>query len=129
MLPVKEGKSNLWLMHNKSQGLMYLNTASGLDGISQHLYFTSDREIKNGDWVLWGENQDQICQANSMDVNLNSNHAKGAFKKIEATTDLSLIISTSKMTSEQFREHCSKLSEFYFWGKDALELGFVDEIF
>ena len=40
-----------------------------------------------------------------------------------------IIISTSKMTSEQFREHCSKLSEFYFWGKDALELGFVDEIF
>jgi ATP-dependent protease ClpP protease subunit len=41
----------------------------------------------------------------------------------------SIIISTSKMTSEQFREHCSKLSEFYFWGKDALELGFVDELF
>ncbi len=40
-----------------------------------------------------------------------------------------IIISTSKMTSEQFREHCSKLSEFYFWGKDALELGFVDELF
>lgn len=40
-----------------------------------------------------------------------------------------IVISTSKMTSEQFREHCSKLSEFYFWGKDALELGFVDELF
>ncbi len=40
-----------------------------------------------------------------------------------------IIVSTSKMTSEQFREHCGKLSEFYFWGKDALELGFVDELF
>jgi ATP-dependent protease ClpP protease subunit len=40
-----------------------------------------------------------------------------------------IIVSTSKMTSENFREHCSKLSEFYFWGKDALDMGFVDELF
>jgi hypothetical protein len=38
--------SDLWLMHNKSQGLMQLKTASLLDGIPQHIYITSDEEIK-----------------------------------------------------------------------------------
>jgi hypothetical protein len=44
--------SNLWLMHNKSQGLMLLKTASLLDGIPQHIYITSDEEIKDGDWCI-----------------------------------------------------------------------------
>lgn len=39
-----------------------------------------------------------------------------------------LITTTSNMSQEQFRGHINKLSEFYFWGKDALELGFVDSL-
>jgi hypothetical protein len=45
--------SNLWLMHNKPQGLMLLKTASLLDGIPQHIYITSDEEIKRyGEYYL-----------------------------------------------------------------------------
>ena len=39
-------------MHNKSQGLMLLKTASLLDGIPQHIYITSNEEIKVGDWFI-----------------------------------------------------------------------------
>lgn len=42
--------SDLYLMHNKSQGVMLLKTASVLDGVPQHLYITSSEEIKEGDW-------------------------------------------------------------------------------
>jgi hypothetical protein len=53
----------------------------------QHLYFTSDEEIKEDDWVIWGEKLDQLSKANAMDVNLNSSYSKGAFHKVIATTN------------------------------------------
>ena len=54
MLPTNDKSSypELWLMHNKSQGLMHLKTATGLDGIGQHLYLLSDEEIKEGNWFV-----------------------------------------------------------------------------
>ena len=57
MLPTNEKASDslLWLMHNKSQGLMYLHNATGLDGQGYHLYFLSDEKIQGNDWCLEGK--------------------------------------------------------------------------
>lgn len=84
MLPT-ETKSDLWLMHNKSQGLMYLKTASVLDGEPQHLYIISSEEIKEGDWYI--KNNFSVHQSACGEIE------KGDYKnckKIIATTDESL---------------------------------------
>jgi len=39
-----------------------------------------------------------------------------------------MLVSKSKMTREQFREHADKIKEFYFWGDEAIKLGFADEL-
>ncbi len=94
MLATKETNYNNYLVLNKDNKLCAWDTTSMGSQITlppQNIYITSDDEIKEGDWVLWGEKQDQISQATSMDVNLNSSYTKGAFKKIIATTDKSLI--------------------------------------
>lgn len=109
LLPTK-GKSDLWLMHNKSQGLMQLKTASVLDGKAQHLYIRSNEEIKEGDWVITQggalrqctqtrqQGDKYICLAS--DNLVLTTHCK----KIIATTNKALTCSGLK----RYGESCSK---------------------
>lgn len=60
----------------------------------QHLYLTTDEEIKERDWYIWLNNS-QICQA-SFSLNILNNHMEsGDIKKIIATTDQSLRIDST----------------------------------
>lgn len=66
---------------------------AAIDGYSQnyHLYFTSNEEIKNGDWVLMPDNTIHKMSPSDMIGYLDSQSK--ATKKIIATTDTSLGLS------------------------------------
>lgn len=84
MLPTNE-KANLKLGQN---GLLVNNTL-GYDAhfTNQHLYFLSDDEIKEGDWVIHGLVDDYIYQVNKYNI---KQSLANKSKKIIATTDKSL---------------------------------------
>lgn len=54
-----------------------------------HLYFTSNEEIKEGDWYIWLDNN-QICQGEEHIDIVNKHINNGDCRKIIATTDSSL---------------------------------------
>lgn len=70
--------------------------------IYQHLYFLSDEEMKEGDWVInevdYLNKRGKIIQLNKEEVQ-SANHNKDVFKKIIATTDSSLEYSFGKTAS------------------------------
>lgn len=91
LLPTDEKASypEIWLMHNKSQGLMHLKTATGLDGIGQHLYILSDDKPLKNDWILDIKNPKKPRQIKT------EHFLEDLFeteKKIIATTNTSLNI-------------------------------------
>jgi hypothetical protein len=94
--------SRLWLMHNKSQGLMLLQTATILDGKPQHIYITSDEEIKEGDWIL-----DNIL-ANKKPIKVTKELLEDGFlkedKRIILTTDQDLIADGVQKIDDEFLE-------------------------
>lgn len=81
MLPT-ENKSNIWLR----QGKLEVNSSASSRINPQHLYITSDDEIKEGDWVLTPEGK--ILQFGQVGTYLSKD------KKIIATTDSSLTVPT-----------------------------------
>ncbi len=84
-------------LHAKGQsGLVIMSNYTDLDGYQQHLYFLSDEEIKEGDWVTDGK---IVIQVN------NQNYWNCAqYPKIIATTDSSLKIK-SEYQIEQHSEY------------------------
>jgi len=80
-------KGNLQLLLDNSSK----NTNNHFEGIYQHLYITSDDEIKEDDWYIW-LNNNQICKAEEMIMTINHHIKNGHIKKIIATTDESLNI-------------------------------------
>jgi hypothetical protein len=94
--------SNLSLMHNKSQGLMILKTASLLDGIPHHIYITSDEEIKEGDWVYClREGFEPVLKQKVNPIGVNNDNV---FKKIILTTDQYLINDGVQAIDDEFLE-------------------------
>jgi hypothetical protein len=90
--------SDLWLMHNKSQGLMLLKTASLLDGIPQNIYITSDEYIGlsyylDGNLVRKGVIDDKEYWKVRKD-----------YKKIILTTDEDLIKDGVQVIDDEFLE-------------------------
>jgi hypothetical protein len=83
MLPT-EKVTSLWL--NKDNNQVFLNTYLSINNSCQpqYLYFTTDEEIKEGDWMIRDFDRTIIQD------NINSDNRKGEkFKKIVATTDVS----------------------------------------
>jgi hypothetical protein len=64
-----------------------------LDSENQHIYITSDEEIKDGDWIKWGE---AIYKANKKYI--------PPFKKIILTTDQDLIADGVQAIDDEFLE-------------------------
>ena len=64
-----------------------------LDSENQHIYITSDEEIKEGDWIKWGE---AIYKANRKYI--------PPFKKIILTTDQDLIADGVQAIDDDFLE-------------------------
>lgn len=87
MLPTNE-KATMALSGNK----LSLKTKA-LQEESQHLYFLSDEEIKEGDW-FWGESMINPEKAKTFEPHLINGFRKIALKKIIATTDSNLTIKT-----------------------------------
>jgi hypothetical protein len=88
-----EKPSDLWLMHNKSQGLMRLKTASLLDGIPQHIYITSDEASKEGNWIIWSNKVVKAIDTTYWSA-----------KKIILTTDQDLIKDGVQGINDEFLE-------------------------
>ena len=107
MLPTNEKASDslLWLMHNKSQGLMYLHNATGLDGQGYHLYFLSDEKIQGNDWCLYGK---KIVKCQSDRAGIIWTQQPNIYKKIIATTDSALFV-TKKTGTEFPKEYLEKM--------------------
>lgn len=101
MLPTEKA-SDIWLMHNKSQGLMILKTATNLDGKEQHLYIISNEEIKESDWVYYNYNGnlELVFQANKHNLYKIEENIE-FYNKIIATTDKSLKVELPQI-SESF---------------------------
>ena len=94
--------TDLWLMHNKSQGLMRLKTATILDGKPQHIYIISDKGIKEGDWALNIEENTIFKPSNDEIYDIKNSEAKyyEYCKKIILTTDQDLIADGIEQISE-----------------------------
>jgi hypothetical protein len=105
-------------MHNKSQGLMLLQTATILDGKPQHIYITNDEEIKEGDWcIMFNDFGDryvvqvtQVLKNNEFEVKLNSSpfnlntSTRNKLEKIILTTDQDLIKDGVQAIDDEFLE-------------------------
>lgn len=78
-----EKASNIWLTYENKLSIhpSYTTLAGG-----QHLYITSNEEIKEGDWYIWLNNK-AICQADAMIMTINNHMKNGHIEKIIATTD------------------------------------------
>lgn len=110
--------SRLWKMHNKSQGLMILDTASILDGNPQHLYITNNEEIKNGCYAyqeIFGVGKVSNIYGVECFVNIKTSDSDGLItttwktnipeiKKIILTTDQDLIADGVQAIDEGFLE-------------------------
>jgi hypothetical protein len=78
LLPTK-GASQIGLF--KSGTLLYYKGYTRKEETSQHLYFVSDREIKEGDWTM----NKQYKEVEHITVDIHTSTC--GCKKIEATTD------------------------------------------
>ena len=105
MLPTE--KASKLYYNNPTETLCYDDKCTGIKGANEyrHLYFVSDREIKEGDWFIWqdeGHDYPLIMQCNGftdnthIKVNSNNEFGYGDWNKdfikckIEATTDKDL---------------------------------------
>jgi hypothetical protein len=71
----------------------YITKRENLQVTNQHIYITSDEEIKEGDWIKWGE---AIYKANKTYI--------PPFKKIILTTDQDLIKDGVQAIDDEFLE-------------------------
>jgi len=107
MLPTEEG-SNIY----KASGVLYFcrEKHHRIDKSNQHLYFTDDSEIKEGDWCI-NLKDGHIFQATYTDMN-NINSTNPAYdeyntcKKITATTDPKLLSKKGELM--KFDKHGSR---------------------
>jgi hypothetical protein len=87
--------SRLYLHSNNELQLRtnIIRTSEDYLGTNQNIYITSDEEIKEGDWIKWGE---AIYKANKKYIPL--------FKKIILTTDEQLIADGVQAIDDEFLE-------------------------
>ena len=77
-----------------------------LDSENQHIYITSDEEIKEGDWMYYKHfGEDIICKYDTLGgQNTNVNEHKDYYKKIILTTDQDLIKDGVQAIDDEFLE-------------------------
>lgn len=75
-------------------------------GIKQHIYITSDEEIKEGDWMYYKHfGEDIVTKYNTWGgQNTNVNEHKDYYKKIILTTDQDLIADGLQAIDDTFLE-------------------------
>lgn len=85
------------------QGLQ-IDLSNGLNIVTQHLYITSDEEIKGGDWIYRYEDK-KVFQSKSY-FSAGSPIKKGLITKIIATTDKSITINGYDSSDEDAVVNC-----------------------
>lgn len=99
-------------LHLGNSGLVLCDLNFSSDTINgQHLYITSDEEIKEGDWVVFNELEIVKCTYSkngeflfSEPLTSSSNHHFSYFKKIILTTDQDLIKDGVQAIDDNFLE-------------------------
>jgi len=95
----------------------------GLLCINQHIYITSDEEIKEGDWMYYKHfGEDVVTNYNTWGgQNTNVNEHKDYYKKIILTTDPQLITDGVQAIDDEFLEwfvknpSCEEVEVGYGW--------------
>jgi len=128
MLPT-EDKSQIGLCkYNERKGIFYGETPTIEDSlIDQHLYFTNDEEIKEGDWVLWFWDGGQIGVTEPQQYLGGEQVLNNGHRKITASTDPYLInqikpYDTSKPYGIEFPQPSQAFIKAY------CEQGGIDEV-
>lgn len=97
-----EDKSQIWKWR---LGLTFMKNpsspAKGAEGSPQHLYITTDEEIKEGDWV-WHKDLKSVMQTGKDLPKYNQN----TFEKIIASTDPELSGKTGQLPQSFIEEYC-----------------------
>jgi hypothetical protein len=83
-----------------------IRTSEDYLGSNQHIYITSNEEIKEGDWMYYKHfGEDIICEYDTMGgQNTNVNEHKDYYKKIILTTDQDLIKDGVQVIDDEFLE-------------------------
>jgi len=84
----------------------YKEKNEGFSEFNQHIYITSDEEIKEGDWMYYKHfGEDIICKYDTLGgQNTNVNEHKDYYKKIILTTDQDLIKDGVQSIDDDFLE-------------------------
>ena len=129
MLPTEENSQIVLYAHKTSPFLVYHYTRinSPLSDVSQHLYFTNDEEIKEGDWVLWFWDGGQIGVTEPQQYLGGEQVLNNGHRKITASTDPYLInqikpYDTSKPYGIEFPQPSQAFIKAY------CEQGGIDEV-
>ena len=111
---ISTDKSSRLYLHSNNELQLRTNiirTSEDYLGTNQNIYITSGEEIKEGDWIKWGE---AIYKANKKYI--------PPFKKIILTTDEQLIADGVQAIDDEFLEwFCSKNGEVDFVEVIAIE--------
>lgn len=100
LLPVSEhdSPSNLWLMHNKKQGVMLLKTATELDGVNHHLYITVEDKPSLNDLFI---HKEKIFSVKKIEDNYIFSHEL-PFVNFRVDTCHKIIASTNLLLTNEF---------------------------
>jgi hypothetical protein len=131
MLPTEENSQIVLYAHKTSPFLVYHYTRinSPLSDVSQHLYFTNDEEIKEGDWVLWFWDGDQIGVTEPQQYLGGEQVLNNGHRKITASTDpklnISRVVEKDKHTY-LYKQYIAKINQDFI--KAYCEQGGIDEV-
>jgi hypothetical protein len=124
-----EKPSYLYKMSDNKLRLSDLLEKGSSAWINQHIYITSDEEIKVGDWMYYKHfGEDIVCKYDTMNgQNTNVNEHKPFYQKIILTTDQDLIKDGVQAIDDTFLEWFVKNSscEFVEIVKEKIILGEV----
>ena len=122
-LPTEDKTSNIWF--DNDTGKLLYDPVGVMNCIPQHLYFTNDEEIKEGDWFI-NTNFQKIYQANSENSkNIIEFGPHPEIRKIISSTDPKLCIECTYKGDDK----CKSLpqpSEAFI--KAYCEQGGIDEV-
>lgn len=113
----KKGKLHMPILRPLSRHDLLRANPANHDNIPQHLYFLSDEEIKEGDWIIW---ENKVVKA--------INTSYWSAKKIIATTDESLRWHQDNEIQIIDTYHCKFPRPSNEFLKKYCELGGIDKV-
>jgi hypothetical protein len=121
------GKQRIYLVPTNKSSRICLNPKNNTLGISkdecavdewllwskpQHLYITSDEEIKEGDWFILFDREYQSIHQKTGKVNTSKHNGESYYRKIVATTNKDLLLDYNKEGDGGY-ENSPRISESF----------------